>query len=109
MSGGWVYLMSNRANGTQYVGVTSDLARRSWEHRTEVTGGFTTRYAVKRRVYAERHEDIRTAIQREKTIKHRPRAWKVRLVVSTNPDWHDLYQLIAWHHPHASWPEQVRP
>lgn len=95
MSGGWVYILTNRTNGTLYVGITGDIARRSWEHRTEVAGGFTTRYGLKRLVYAERHENIRTAIQREKTIKHWPRAWKVRLIVSTNPDWDDLYDRLA--------------
>jgi len=77
------------------VGVTSDLARRSWEHREAITGGFTSRYGLTRLVYAERHEDIRTAIQREKAIKHWPRAWKTRLIVSTNPDWDDLYDRLS--------------
>ncbi|MEO9190656.1 MAG: GIY-YIG nuclease family protein [Acetobacteraceae bacterium] len=65
--------MTNRANGTLYVGVTSDLARRAWEHREGVTEGFTKRFGLKRLVYVERHEDIRAAIQREKTVKHWPR------------------------------------
>ncbi|MEO8716353.1 MAG: GIY-YIG nuclease family protein [Acetobacteraceae bacterium] len=69
----WVYLLTNRLNGTLYVGVTSDLARRAWEHREGVAEGFTKQFDLKRLVYAERHEDIRTAIQREKTIKHWPR------------------------------------
>ena len=89
-----MYVMSNRANGTLYVGVTSDLARRVWEHREGVAEGFTKQFGLKRLVYAERHEDIRAAIQREKTIKHWPRAWKVRLIVSTNPEWNDLYDRL---------------
>ena len=62
MQGGWVYIMTNRPNGTLYVGVTSDLARRVWEHREGVADGFTKKYGLKRLIYAERHEDIRTAI-----------------------------------------------
>ena len=95
MSGGWVYFMTNRTDGTLYVGVTSDLARRVWEHRDGVVDGFTKRHGLKRLVYAEFHDDIRNAIQREKTIKHWPRAWKVRLIHADNPNWDDRYdQLI---------------
>lgn len=95
MQGGWVYIMTNRKNGTLYVGVTSDLARRAWEHREGVIEGFTKRYGLKLLVYAERHEDIRTAIHREKTIKHWPRARKVRMIEMENPNWEDLYQRLA--------------
>ena len=95
MQGGWVYIITNRPNGTLYVGVTSDLARRVWEHRQDVADGFTKRYGLKRLVFAERHESIRAAIQREKNIKHWPRAWKVRLILAANPDWDDLYDQIA--------------
>ena len=95
MSGGWVYIVTNRPDGTLYVGVTSDLARRAWEHREGVADGFTRRYRLKRLVWAERHEDIRGAIQREKNLKHWPRAWKVDLIVAENPDWSDLYDKLA--------------
>jgi putative endonuclease len=95
MHGGWVYIMTNRPNGTLYVGVTSHLARRVWEHREGVAEGFTKRYGLKRLVYAESHDDIVTAIQREKNIKHWPRAWKVRLILDTNPEWTDLYDRLA--------------
>ena len=95
MQGGWVYIMTNRPNGTLYVGVTSDLARRAWEHREGVADGFTKRYGLKQLVYAERYDDIRTAIQREKTLKHWPRAWKVKLILTDNPDWDDLYERLA--------------
>jgi len=95
MQGGWVYIMSNRPNGTIYVGVTSDLARRAWEHREGVADGFTKRYGLKRLVFTERHEDIRTAIQREKTMKHWPRAWKVRVIEAQNPGWDDLYLRLG--------------
>jgi len=95
MRGGWVYIMTNRPNGTLYVGVTDDLARRTWEHREGVVDGFTKRYGLKMLVYAERHEDIRTAIQRERNLKHWSRAWKVRLILRDNPDWEDLYGRLA--------------
>ena len=95
MQGGWVYIMTNRPNGTLYIGVTSDLARRVWEHRESVIDGFTRRYGLKRLVYVERYDDIQTAIQREKTMKHWPRAWKVRLIPADNPSWEDLYPRLA--------------
>src|SRR5229473_4011542 len=101
--GGWVYIMTNRPNGALYVGVTSDLARRAWEHREGVCDGFTKRHGLKRLVFAEHHEDIRAAIQREKNMKHWPRAWKVRLIHAENPDWADLYDRLVWL-TRPSWP-----
>ncbi|MFO1128177.1 MAG: GIY-YIG nuclease family protein [Rhodospirillales bacterium] len=95
MQGGWVYIMTNRPNGTLYIGVTSDLAQRIWQHREGVVEGFTKRYGLKQLVWAEHHEDIRIAIQREKTMKHWPRAWKVRLILAVNPQWEDLYEHLA--------------
>lgn len=74
MPGGWVYILTNRPNGTLYAGVASDLARRTWEHPEGIAEGFTKRHGLKRLVYAEHHEDIRAAIQREKNMKHWPRA-----------------------------------
>ncbi len=94
MPGGWVYITTNRPNGTLYIGVTNDLARRACEHRDGIVPGFTRRYGLKRLVYCERHDDIRLAIQREKTLKHWPRAWKVRLIVGFNPNWNDLFDQI---------------
>jgi putative endonuclease len=70
MTAGWVYVMTNRPNGTLYVGVTSDLPRRIWEHREGVVDGFTRRYKLKRLVFAERHHEIAAAIQRERNMKH---------------------------------------
>ena len=93
--GGWIYIMTNRPNGILYVGVTADLARRVWQHREGLIEGFTKRYGLKRLVYVERYDDIRTAIQREKNLKHWSRAWKVRLIVEANPNWDDLYSRIA--------------
>ena len=96
MHGGWVYLMANRPFGSLYVGVTNDIARRSWEHRQGVAEGFTKRYRLMMLVYTEWHEDIRGAIQREKNIKHWPRMWKLNLIEAQNPTWQDLYDsLIA--------------
>ena len=77
------------------MGVTSDLQRRAWEHREGVADGFTKRYALKFLVYAERRDEIEAAIQREKLIKHWPRAWKIELVQSLNPDWRDLYDTLV--------------
>ncbi len=95
MSGGWIYILTNRPNGTLYVGVTSDLPRRIWEHREGVVDGFTNRHALKRLVYFERHDDIRDAIQREKLMKHWSRSWKVQLILRSNPDWSDLYDQLV--------------
>ena len=94
MRSGWVYIMTNRPNGTLYVGVTSDLIRRVNEHREGRIEGFTKRYGVKRLVYAEPHEEISAAIYREKIIKHWTRAQKVRLILAENPDWLDLYEPL---------------
>jgi len=94
MAGGWVYIMTNRRNGTLYTGVTADIVRRAFEHRTGACGGFTARYGLTRLVWFERHEDIVAAIHREKKIKDWPRAWKVRLIQGANPDWADLYETV---------------
>ena len=94
MKAAWVYIVTNRPNGTLYVGVTSNLARRAWEHREGMVEGFTRRHGLKRLVYAEPHESITAAIQREHTMKHWPRAWKTRAIVAGNPEWVDLYDQI---------------
>jgi putative endonuclease len=94
MAGGWFYFMTNRRNGILYAGVTANLSRRAYEHRTGLVPGFTKRYGLKILVYCEHYDDIRVAIQREKTIKHWPRAWKVRLIHTENPNWMDLYDSL---------------
>jgi putative endonuclease len=81
MKGGWVYIMTNRPNGTLYVGVTADPVRRVWEHREGLVGGFTKRYGLGRLVY-----EIEPATQRESNIKHWSRTWKVRLILANNPN-----------------------
>jgi putative endonuclease len=75
--------------------VTAELARRVWEHREGVGSAFTARYGLKRLVYAERHDTILAAIQREKNLKHWPRAWKVALILRDNPGWEDLCDRLA--------------
>jgi putative endonuclease len=94
MSGGWVCIMTNRRNGSLYVGTTVDLPRRVWEHRQGVADGFTKRYGLTRLVYAEKHDDILAAKQREMNMKHWPRAWKVRLIHRENPYWDDLLDYL---------------
>jgi putative endonuclease len=106
MSGGWVYSMTNRPDGTLYTGVTGDLARRVWGHCEGVADGFTKRHGLKRLIFAEHHDDMRAAIQREKNIKHWSRAWKVRLVMASNPDWDDLFDRLQLR---RGWQGQARP
>ena len=91
---GWVYIMTNKPNGILYTGVTSSLPHRIHQHRTGTGGEFTRRYKLTRFVYAELHDRIEQAIQREKLIKSWPRAWKVRLIHGLNPDWQDLYETL---------------
>jgi putative endonuclease len=91
---GWVYIMTNRPNGILYVGVTDDVARRAWEHRAGLVEGFTKQYGLKRLVFAEHHDDMRSARQRERNMKHWRRAWKVRLILEQNPRWEDLYDRL---------------
>jgi putative endonuclease len=90
----WIYILSNRPNGSLYVGVTTDLPKRVWEHKSGTIAGFTKRYGIGNLVYFEGHDDIAAAIQREKTIKAWRRAWKVRLIVKDNPDWADLSETL---------------
>jgi putative endonuclease len=94
MSGAWVYITTNRPNGTPYIGVTTNLARRAWEHREGIVEGFTRTYGLTRLVYAEQHDTILSAIQREKNMKHWKRAWKVRLILEGNPGWADLHDRL---------------
>jgi putative endonuclease len=93
--GGYVYILSDRPNGVLYIGVTNDLVRRVFEHRQGVVPGFSKTYRLKRLVYYEHYDDIRLAIQRERTMKHWPRAWKVRLINGFNCDWNDLYSSLT--------------
>lgn len=89
-----VYILANKRNGTLYVGVTSDLVKRIWEHRQDAVAGFTRKYQVHDLVYFEQHEDMNQAIQREKQIKKWNRAWKIELIEERNPMWRDLWPDI---------------
>lgn len=91
----YVYILASRPYGTLYVGVTSDLVGRVWQHRTGIIGGFTRQYNVKLLVWHEIHTDIVQAITREKQLKRWNRDWKINLIQSTNPAWHDLYASIC--------------
>ena len=87
----FVYLLASKRNGTLYTGVTSDLANRTWQHKSDLIAGFTKRYGVHRLVWFEEFADIYEAIAREKQIKGWNRAWKIRLLEKQNPEWRDLY------------------
>jgi putative endonuclease len=89
-----VYILASQRNGTLYTGVTRGLVQRTWEHKSDFVAGFTKRYGVHILVYYELHADMTAAITREKQIKKWNRAWKIRLIESTNPDWRDLWGEI---------------
>ncbi|KQY05902.1 hypothetical protein ASD28_06530 [Massilia sp. Root133] len=91
----YVYMLASGLNGTLYVGVTSDLVKRVWQHREGLAEGFTKRYRVKMLVWYEIHADIMEAIRREKQIKKWDRSWKVEPIQKTNPRWCDLYADIV--------------
>ncbi|HUX62597.1 GIY-YIG nuclease family protein [Sulfuricella sp.] len=86
-----VYMLASRRNGTLYVGVTSDLIKRIWEHKSDAVDGFTKRYGVHTLVWFEVHEEMLPAIAREKAIKEWKRKWKLELIEKANPSWRDLY------------------
>ena len=87
----YVYILASKKNGTLYLGVTNDIARRVYEHKNNLVDGFTKKYSVHCLVYFEVCEDVRVAIQREKNIKKWRRRWKIELIEKNNPDWRDLY------------------
>jgi len=90
-----VYILANKRNGTLYVGVTSDLVKRIWEHKNNIVEGFTKDYNVHKLVWYELHESMESAIIREKRLKDWKRAWKLELIEGKNPDWLDLYDTIV--------------
>jgi putative endonuclease len=90
-----VYILASARNGTLYTGVTSDLIKRVWEHKSDLVEGFTKRYGVHVLVWFELHEDMLSAIRREKTIKGWKRRWKIELIETMNPEWRDLYAELA--------------
>jgi len=95
MPDSYVYILASRPGGALYVGVTSDLVRRVFEHKNGMADGFTKRYNIRSLIYFEVYSSIRDVIQREKNIKHWPRAWKTRLIAQSNPSWRDLYDDIV--------------
>ena len=89
-------MMSSKPNGTLYIGVTSDLVKRVWEHKNNQADGFTKKYGVHTLVWYEQHEAMESAIVREKQIKKWNRQWKIQLINEFNPTWRDLYSEILW-------------
>jgi putative endonuclease len=91
----YVYILASGKRGTLYIGVTNNLARRVYEHKTGAIPGFTEKYGVKALVWYEVHQNIEAAIQREKSLKRWYRNWKIDLIEKENPDWRDLYDSLA--------------
>ena len=89
-----VYILASQRNGTLYIGVTSDLVQRIWQHKQGQVEGFTKKYNVHLLVYYEYHEDMDSAIRREKQMKEWKRDWKLQLIEKHNPDWSDLYENV---------------
>ena len=87
----YVYILANRRNGTLYIGVTSDLKKRIYEHKNDLVEGFTKKYKIHNLIYYEQTTDIKSAIQREKQLKKWNRKWKLELINNSNPEWSDLY------------------
>ena len=91
----YVYLLASKKHGTLYLGVTNDIVRRVYEHRTKASPGFTKRYGVDKLVWFEIHDTAEAAITREKELKKWRREWKIRLIEESNPEWVDLYPEIS--------------
>jgi putative endonuclease len=94
MKAGYVYIMASARNGTLYIGVTSDLVKRTWEHRNGVIPGFTTKYGCKLLVWYDACDDLQQARRRELQMKKWKRQWKLRQIEEMNPDWRDLYPSL---------------
>lgn len=92
--GGFVYIVASGRNGTLYIGVTSLLIQRIWQHREGTADGFTKRYGCKRLVWFEQYGEIELAIRREKQVKEWRRAWKIELIEASNPEWNDLFPSL---------------
>ncbi|MCF8052826.1 MAG: GIY-YIG nuclease family protein [Desulfobacterales bacterium] len=89
-----VYILASKRNGTLYIGVTSNLVKRVWEHKNDNVEGFTEKYNVHRLVWYELHESMESALVRKKRLKGWKRQWKLELIENNNPDWRDLYAEI---------------
>ncbi len=98
----YVYILASRRNGTLYIGVTSDLIKRVWEHKKKCAEGFTEKYGVDKLVYYEQFRNAEYALRREKRLKKYNRKWKLDLIEKSNPDWKDLYEELI-----SGFPDQV--
>jgi putative endonuclease len=93
----YIYILASSENGTLYTGVTTNLPKRIYEHKSAITKGFVHKYKVYNLVYYEEYDDIKCAIEREKKLKKWKRAWKLNLINDFNPDWKDFYEdIICW-------------
>ena len=90
-----VYILASKKNGTLYIGVTSNLPKRVYEHKHNLIGGFSSKYKVHQLVYYEMHQEMVAAITREKQLKKWNRAWKINLIIEKNPEWNDFYYEIV--------------
>ena len=91
----YVYILTNKTHDVVYIGVTSDLVKRAWQHKNKALGGFTSKYNISKLVYFELYDDAENAIKREKNLKGWKRIWKDELIEKDNPDWRDLYEDIT--------------
>ena len=95
----YVYILANKRNGTLYIGITSNLIKRVWEHKEKIADGFTKKYDVDKLVYVEYFRDPENAIKREKRLKKYKRQWKINLIEKDNPQWKDLYDIFVSGYP----------
>ena len=99
---GYVYMMASKRNGTIYIGCTSDLLKRVFEHREGLFGGFTKKYGCRTLVWFEAYDELEDARQRERQMKEWQRAWKIKRIEAMNPEWNDLYPALASDGPRSS-------
>ena len=95
MNNHYVYIMASKRNGTLYIGVTNNLARRVFQHKNDFIEGFTKKYGIHMLVYYEECHDIESAIQRERRMKKWNRQWKIKRIEQQNPEWRDLYEEVV--------------
>ena len=95
----YVYILASKRNGTLYIGITSNLIKRVWEHKEKIADGFTKKYDVDKLVYVEHYQDPENAIKREKRLKKYKRQWKINLIEKDNPQWKDLYDMFLSGYP----------
>jgi putative endonuclease len=97
--GYYTYILASQRNGTLYIGITSDLIKRVWQHKEKFADGFTKKYNVNRLVYFEQFRDPESAIRREKRLKKYTRQWKINIIEKENPEWKDLYETLVSGYP----------